>query len=48
MCTRETFKYNSNLCFLKVTGKFHGGVNPFTRGCCNNLEYLVCSPISPQ
>ncbi|XP_074546529.1 palmitoyltransferase ZDHHC8B [Halichoeres trimaculatus] len=32
----------------QVTGKFQGGVNPFTRGCCNNLEYLVCSPISPQ
>ncbi|XP_076019741.1 palmitoyltransferase ZDHHC8B [Genypterus blacodes] len=32
----------------QVTGKFHGGVNPFTRGCCNNLEYLVCSPISPK
>uniref|UniRef100_A0A672HEV1 Palmitoyltransferase n=1 Tax=Salarias fasciatus TaxID=181472 RepID=A0A672HEV1_SALFA len=31
-----------------VTGKFQGGVNPFTRGCCNNLEYLVCSPISPK
>ncbi|XP_061656259.1 palmitoyltransferase ZDHHC8B [Phyllopteryx taeniolatus] len=31
----------------QVTGKFRGGVNPFTRGCCNNLEYLVCSPISP-
>ncbi|XP_072304040.1 palmitoyltransferase ZDHHC8B [Eucyclogobius newberryi] len=32
----------------QVTGKFQGGVNPFTRGCCKNLEYLVCSPISPQ
>nr|XP_057920096.1 palmitoyltransferase ZDHHC8B isoform X2 [Doryrhamphus excisus] len=32
----------------QVTGKFHGGVNPFTRGCCNNLEYLVCSPTSPS
>ncbi|XP_068191297.1 palmitoyltransferase ZDHHC8B [Antennarius striatus] len=31
----------------QVTGKFQGGVNPFTRGFCNNLEYLVCSPISP-
>ncbi|KAM3600535.1 uncharacterized protein V6R79_024836 [Siganus canaliculatus] len=32
----------------QVTGKFQGGVNPFTRGCCNNLEYLVCSPMSPN
>ncbi|KAM9841855.1 palmitoyltransferase ZDHHC8B [Aulostomus maculatus] len=32
----------------QVTGKFQGGVNPFTRGCCSNLEYLVCSPISPK
>uniref|UniRef100_A0A672ZBT7 Palmitoyltransferase n=1 Tax=Sphaeramia orbicularis TaxID=375764 RepID=A0A672ZBT7_9TELE len=32
----------------QVTGKFQGGVNPFTRGCCNNLEYLVCGPLSPR
>uniref|UniRef100_A0A3P9IYB7 Palmitoyltransferase n=1 Tax=Oryzias latipes TaxID=8090 RepID=A0A3P9IYB7_ORYLA len=32
----------------QVTGKFQGGVNPFTQGCCNNMEYLVCSPISPK
>ncbi|XP_034048583.1 probable palmitoyltransferase ZDHHC8 isoform X2 [Thalassophryne amazonica] len=32
----------------QVTGKFQGGVNPFTRGCCSNLEYLFCSPISPN
>ncbi|XP_061656991.1 palmitoyltransferase ZDHHC8B isoform X1 [Syngnathoides biaculeatus] len=32
----------------QVTGKFQGGVNPYTRGCCNNLEYLVCSPFSPR
>ncbi|XP_061590132.1 palmitoyltransferase ZDHHC8 isoform X2 [Cololabis saira] len=32
----------------QVTGKFHGGVNPFTRGCCNNIVHLVCSPISPN
>ncbi|XP_012992515.3 probable palmitoyltransferase ZDHHC8 [Esox lucius] len=32
----------------QVTGKFQGGVNPFTRGCCGNLEYLICSPISPK
>ncbi|XP_061656992.1 palmitoyltransferase ZDHHC8B isoform X2 [Syngnathoides biaculeatus] len=33
---------------VEVTGKFQGGVNPYTRGCCNNLEYLVCSPFSPR
>uniref|UniRef100_A0A667YBY2 Palmitoyltransferase n=1 Tax=Myripristis murdjan TaxID=586833 RepID=A0A667YBY2_9TELE len=32
----------------QVTGKFQGGVNPFTRGCCSNLEYLICSPMSPK
>ncbi|CAL8276855.1 unnamed protein product [Merluccius merluccius] len=32
----------------QVTGKFQGGVNPFTQGCCSNLEYLVCSPVTPQ
>ncbi|KAK6322075.1 hypothetical protein J4Q44_G00068670 [Coregonus suidteri] len=32
----------------QVTGKFQGGVNPFTRGCCGNLKYLICSPISPK
>uniref|UniRef100_A0A8C7H7E9 Palmitoyltransferase n=1 Tax=Oncorhynchus kisutch TaxID=8019 RepID=A0A8C7H7E9_ONCKI len=32
----------------QVTGKFQGGVNPFTLGCCGNLEYLICSPISPK
>ncbi|XP_062334632.1 palmitoyltransferase ZDHHC8B [Osmerus eperlanus] len=32
----------------QVTGKFQGGVNPFTRGCCGNLEYLICSPMSPR
>uniref|UniRef100_A0A3B5KZA7 Palmitoyltransferase n=1 Tax=Xiphophorus couchianus TaxID=32473 RepID=A0A3B5KZA7_9TELE len=32
----------------QVTGKFQGGINPFSRGCCSNMEYLVCSPISPN
>ncbi|XP_049594021.1 palmitoyltransferase ZDHHC8B isoform X1 [Syngnathus scovelli] len=43
---RTTNEQVSPYCY--VTGKFHGGPNPFTRGCCNNLEYLVCSPISPR
>ncbi|XP_038137983.1 palmitoyltransferase ZDHHC8B [Cyprinodon tularosa] len=32
----------------QVTGKFQGGLNPFTRGCCSNMEHLICSPISPN
>ncbi|PWA26606.1 hypothetical protein CCH79_00000911 [Gambusia affinis] len=32
----------------QVTGKFQGGINPFSRGCCSNMEYLICSPISPN
>lgn len=31
-----------------MTGKFQGGVNPFTRGCCGNMEFVLCSPITPR
>ncbi|KAG7276144.1 hypothetical protein CRUP_011820 [Coryphaenoides rupestris] len=31
-----------------VTGKFRGGVNPFTRSCRGNVEYVLCSPLAPR
>ncbi|XP_064128644.1 palmitoyltransferase ZDHHC8 isoform X5 [Loxodonta africana] len=33
---------------IQVTGKFRGGVNPFTRGCYGNVEHVLCSPLAPR
>nr|KAF6312387.1 zinc finger DHHC-type palmitoyltransferase 8 [Pipistrellus kuhlii] len=33
---------------VEVTGKFRGGVNPFTRGCYGNVEHVLCSPLAPR
>ncbi|XP_060764695.1 palmitoyltransferase ZDHHC8B-like isoform X3 [Neoarius graeffei] len=32
----------------QMNRKFQGGENPFTRGCCGNVEFVLCSPITPR